>query len=156
MPSRHFTSIRSLHLNAKYIARHTTFTTSLAHFPRSYAEKFKAVGVPNPWYAGSRKSYISTWHAACSVLAGMSSLKNLYVQLCVECFAPVLHVKRPGVQICNEPFVFLPLVEVGRRRDLERFEVEVDWEEGEEEWAGKERGFVLARVPRRVPAERWS
>ena len=63
----------------------------------------------------------------------MESLKKLRITLCEQAFIVVLESRRPSVQITKESFVFAPLTEIGKGRDLEVFEVRVDWPVGDDD-----------------------
>ena len=150
MPARHFARIRSLYLNAKAIAPHTSFTGSMAHLPPTYRARFAhlatgaASGESELEGSVSAKSGEETasttdiplWHAACAVIAGMQALRRLRMQLCYEAFASVLDNGWED----DESFVFGPLVEIARTRELERFEVEVDWTAEDGAWLWRSMG----------------
>jgi hypothetical protein len=91
---------------------------------------------------------VRTWQAVCDIIAGMESLKRLRIHLCKPAFIVVLACLRPRVQFTRESFIFAPLAEIGKKRDLEVFEVQVDWPVGDDDaWVEEaETGFTLIRL----------
>lgn len=171
MPRTHFHSIRSVYLNAKYLAPHTSFTTPISHFPRPYRARFSDLPTAPSLKAcatGQRcnnlcnktgstckppavvRHHRSIWHAACQVFGQMQSLHRLEMQLSFSAFIDVLSGQTEEKKVRNEDWVFEPLVEVAKARGprLRIFRVEVDWPDGGDGWDSEEKGkgFELSRV----------
>lgn len=166
MPLRHFNRITSLFFNGKYIAENTTFTSTIAHFPSTYHEHFVALARSTTATSSDSDLRIPNftsespiWLAACTVISSMQSLKKLRMQLSREAFKPVFKV-RDNNGVCNgdELFIFGPLEEISKRRELDVFYVEVDWKardnnakctgKGKGKAKGQGRGFQLVRKKR--------
>jgi hypothetical protein len=153
IPMRHFNNIRSLYLNTKHLPLYTDFTGYMWDLPSSYRQRFTHLAPP-PKSLISRvlrnvdTGEIRIWQAVCDIIAGMESLKRLRIHLCKQAFIVVLACRRPHVQITRESFIFSPLAEIGKRRHLEAFEIQVDWPIGDDEaWAEEaEKGFTLTRL----------
>jgi hypothetical protein len=134
MPHSHFQSIRSVFLNAKYIAPQTSFTQSIAHFPRAYRQRFEhlspasAPGSPQtcmrkPLTIFAQKgSFIDrkgatapdAWYTVCHIFGQMRALHVLKMQLCHSAFSEVLFQGLPERIVSNEGWVFEPLAEIAK------------------------------------------
>jgi len=164
----HFNAIRSLHLDYRRIPLKSSFTASISHFPKTYKAKFSHL--PPSALSGSNDGLPDIWNATCSVLAQMQGLKKLRIQLChsefydaiigvtyyprgaylvdeyIETFGTLKPVSwHPLFRTKDEGFVFEPLLGVARK-DMEVFEVEVDWPSGDEGWDERQTEFRIVRV----------
>jgi hypothetical protein len=154
IPMKHFNTIRTLHIDAKAIPWcSTAFVTRMHSFPASYQQRFKHLAPPAKGLAGRVLRRVDTeavlvWQAVCDVIGSMEALKNLRLDLCKKAFIVWLVCGRPRVQITGESFVFGPLAEIGKRRDLDVFRVRVDWPLGDvEAWSEEaDKGFELIRL----------
>jgi hypothetical protein len=158
IPMRHFNNIRSLYLNASHLPRYADFTGYIWGLPREYQQRFRHLAPPSRSLISRVSRAIDTrlvdtgdirkWQAVCDTIARMESLKKLRITLCEQAFIVVSESRRPSVQITKESFVFAPLTEIGKGRDLEVFEVRVDWPVGDDDaWSEEaEKGFNLIRL----------
>jgi len=67
----------------------------------------------------------TAWTAVCTILARMNGLKNLKMNLTLDCFQEYDVFGNPRV---NDDAVLRPLLKIGRRRAMRSFVVELDWE----------------------------
>lgn len=67
----------------------------------------------------------TVWTAVCAILSRMKGLKNLKIDLALDCFKVC---DGSGDHRVDDDAVLQPLVDIGRRRALQSFVVRVDWE----------------------------
>jgi len=85
------------------------------------------------------------WTAVCTILAGMNGLKNLKIDLALECFGKPHGFGNPQV---DDDAVLKPLMKIGRTRALRFFVVKVDWESWKDWYPSEPLPFELTRAVR--------
>lgn len=138
VPEHRFNSIRRLIIDASVLGQSESFVEGLETVPKKVQKDVESLSEES-WPQFSRRG---SWVAACWIINGMESLKNLKVFLSARAFANVRYpnnatsgekFKRKTeskgafwMQVPADRFIFQPLVLI-KKPQLNIFVVEADW-----------------------------